>query len=150
MMGGGSQIGSNGGGLLLMDKGSVGQIIHSGNTNPTAAGHSYAFRNGRVMAGASLNVAWQLADSPPGSGGFVVCPGSHKAAWPLPDEVRWADDRSTLHEVPMRAGDVLFFLGSAVAHGAVRWEGDGWRCAMLLQYQARHAAWSGRRWAPRL
>jgi ectoine hydroxylase-related dioxygenase (phytanoyl-CoA dioxygenase family) len=149
MMGGGSVTASSGS-LLLMSRGSVGQVVHSGATNPTAAGHSYAFRNGRVMAGASLNVAWQLADSPAGSGGFVVCPGSHKAKFPVPQAVRWADDRTTLPEVPMKAGDVLFFLGSAVAHGAVRWQRDEWRCVMLLQYQAKHAAWSGRLWAPRL
>lgn len=80
----------------------------------------------------------------------MVCSGSHKTKYPLPNAVRWADDRSTLHEVPMFAGDVLFFLGSAVAHGAVRWEHDDLRVVMLLQYQARHTAWSGRAWAPRL
>lgn len=97
MMGGGSVTQSSGG-LLMMQKGSAGQIVHSGVTNPTAAGHSCnaphkltrcvrtaaasvssvrklcsnlvvfpdAFRNGRVMAGASLNVAWQFANSPAG------------------------------------------------------------------------------------
>jgi hypothetical protein len=150
MLGGGAVTSTLNGSLLMMSKGSVGQVIHSGVTNPTAAGHHYAYRNGRVMTGASLNVAWQLADSPAGSGGFVVCPGSHKANWGMPQAVRWADDRSTLPEVPMEAGDVLFFLGSAVAHGAVRWEREEWRSVMPLQYQARHAAWSGRLWAPRL
>ena len=150
MLAGGSVTSTLNANLLMMSQGSVGQVIHSGVTNPTAAGHHYAYRNGRVMAGASLNVAWQLTDSPPGSGGFVISPGSHKSRWGLPHAVRWADDRSTLRAVNMEAGDVLFFLGSSVAHGAVRWEREEWRSVLLLQYQARHAAWSGRLWAPRL
>ena len=59
----------------MMAEGSHGQIVHSGVTNPTAAGHSYKVRNGRIFAGASLNVAWQLSDIPANAGGFVICPG---------------------------------------------------------------------------
>ena len=73
------------GGLLLMAQGSAGQIVHSGSSNPTAAGHSYTFRNGRVFAGSSINVAWQLADSPPGSGGFVVSACLATTAVPVVD-----------------------------------------------------------------
>jgi hypothetical protein len=56
------------------------------------------------------------------------------------------EDRATLQEVPVRAGDVLFFLGSAVAHGTRRWERDEWREVVLFAFQARHAQWSGRLW----
>jgi hypothetical protein len=76
--------------------------------------------------------------------------GSHKAGYALPQAVRQADDLTTLTQPAMKAGDVILFLGSSVAHGAVRWELEGWRRVVLLQYHARHAAWSGRRWAPRL
>ena len=59
----------------MMAEGSHGQIVHSGVTNPTAVGHSYKVRNGRIFAGASLNVVWQLSDIPANAGGFVICPG---------------------------------------------------------------------------
>ena len=57
-----------------------------------------------------VNVAWQLADSPPSAGGFVVAAGSHKAQYPLPEAVRWADDRTSLREVPMQVTHLLFHL----------------------------------------
>ena len=47
--------------------------------------------------------------------------------------VRQADDLTTLTQPAMKAGDVILFLGSSVAHGAVRWELEGWRRVVLLQ-----------------
>ena len=76
MMGGGAVWDGRDVAPLQMAQGSVGQVIHSGATNPTAAGHGYEFRNGRVFAGANINIAWQLADAPTGAGGFVVAPVS--------------------------------------------------------------------------
>jgi hypothetical protein len=76
MMGGGAVWDGRDIAPLQMAHGSVGQVIHSGATNPTAVGHGYQFRNGRVFAGANINIAWQLADAPAGAGGFVVAPVS--------------------------------------------------------------------------
>ena len=83
-------------------KGSSGQMLHSGNTNPTCIGKHYEIANGRVHTRSGINVAWQLADVGPDDGGFVVVPGSHKSCYPLPHSVRTCNERAPIRHIPMR------------------------------------------------
>jgi ectoine hydroxylase-related dioxygenase (phytanoyl-CoA dioxygenase family) len=115
-------------------KGSSGQMLHSGNTNPTCIGKHYEMVNGRVHTRSGINVAWQLSDVGPGDGGFVVVPGSHKSCYPLPHSVRTCNERAPIRHVPMRRGSVVFFLGGTVCHGAYRWESESPRRTALFTY----------------
>ena len=115
-------------------KGSSGQMLHSGNTNPTVIVKHYEMVNGRVHTKSGINVAWQLTDVGPGDGGFVVIPGSHKSCYPLPHSVRTCNERAPIRHVPMRAGSVVFFLGGTVCHGAYRWESETPRRTALFTY----------------
>ncbi len=115
-------------------KGSSGQMLHSGNANPTCIGKHYEMVNGRVHTKSGINVAWQLSDVGPDDGGFVVVPGSHKSCYPLPHSVRTCNERAPIRHVPMRRGSVVFFLGGTVCHGAYRWEADSPRRTALFTY----------------
>eukprot|EP01048_Picozoa_sp_COSAG05_P006604 COSAG05_NODE_437_length_9835_cov_3.761915_6_plen_62_part_00 len=46
-------------------------------------------------------------------------------------------DLPGVEHVPMRAGDVLMFMGMAQNHGAFAWRGQHARRAVLLNYFAR-------------
>ena len=115
-------------------KGSSGQMLHSGNANPTCIGKHYEMVNGRVHTMSGINVAWQLNDVGPGDGGFVVIPGSHKSCYPLPHSVRTCNERAPIRHIPIRRGSVLFFLGGTVCHGAYRWEAESPRRTALFTY----------------
>ncbi len=115
-------------------KGSSGQMLHSGNANPTCIGKHYEMVNGRVHTRSGINVAWQLTDVGPDDGGFVVVPGTHKSCYPLPHSVRTCNERAPIRHVPMRRGSVLFFLGGTVCHGAYRWEAELPRRTALFTY----------------
>ena len=92
--------------------------------------------NGRLFT-PKINVAWQLTETKAGDGGFVVLAGSHRANVALPSNTL---DDPTMFEhathVQMAAGDVLFFMGGAVCHGALPWVGKQARGAAILQYHA--------------
>ena len=119
MLGAGFTLRSSGG-VLQGHRGSHGQFLHSGVTNPTDEGHTFRAQNGRILLTETVNVEWVLGHDDP-HGGFIVCPGSHKAQWPPPHEVRKCEERSTLVVPELQPGDVLLFLGASVLHGALPW-----------------------------
>ena len=45
----------------------------------------YIFRDGRMHNGLTV-VTFQLTDVPPGVGGLIVIPGSHKSNYPCPQK----------------------------------------------------------------
>eukprot|EP01050_Picozoa_sp_SAG11_P008751 SAG11_NODE_786_length_7172_cov_3.635939_3_plen_577_part_00 len=111
---------------ICSEAGCAGQTLHG---NPFASpGRSYAEytqQNGRVYTG-SVNVAWALHSvtdtSESGDGGFVVVPGSHKAAFDMPstDPADTAEQHKGVVHPLMQPGDCVFFMGGATAHGAWR------------------------------
>ena len=77
-----------------------------------------------------------------------LCGGSHKSSYPLPHSIRTANVRTPIRHLEIDAGDVLFFLGGAVSHGAYRWESVQPRRAALFSYA--HPAGRGFSWPARL
>ena len=61
--------------------------------------------------------------------------GSHKCCYPLPHSIRTANHRTPIRHLTMDNGDLLFFLGGTVIHGAYRWEGDEPRRTALFSYE---------------
>ena len=53
-----------------------------------------------------------LVDHPAGAGGFTCIPGSHEAAFPVPERL----EVDLAVEVPLRAGDLVVFA-EALTHG---------------------------------
>ena len=92
-------------------------------------------------------MTWQLRDvncDGRRDGGFDCIPGSHHAtkvpsrseAWQggtdlleNPDPL-WESGHLVIPE--MRAGDLLFFMGAGMTHGAGAWRADQDRCGILM------------------
>jgi ectoine hydroxylase-related dioxygenase (phytanoyl-CoA dioxygenase family) len=120
-------------------QGSAGLFLHGG-SEPARSRNHYALQNGRTYC-ESVNVAWQLGDVNEADGGFVCIPGSHKARYPVPPGVVSCDDEMGLvRHVAMKAGDVIFFLGAALTHGAYPWTQAAPRRTALINYKSRYRA----------
>ena len=99
-------------GLITMEDGAEGQVLH-GSSGPDFNPHEYyVFRNGQLHNGL-VAVMWQLADVPAGSGGFCIVPGTHKANLPLPEAMRLGlAHNEHVRQLEMRAGDVVIFVSA--------------------------------------
>ena len=62
---------------------------------------------------------------------------TYKACYAMPRGRADSIDLPNVSHVPMRAGDVLVFMGMAQNHGAIAWTGQQPRRAVLLNYFAR-------------
>ncbi len=141
---------------FLSVKGSTGHSLHDSN-EPLNPSRSYVFKNGRSYCEA-ITVAWQLRDVTDEDGGFACVPGSHKAQYPLPPDVRSCDDHMDLVAHPtFKAGDVLFFMDGAQTHGALAWHSEISRRSILIKYSSRNFNRSGgdmcqaeNRWGPEI
>lgn len=116
--------------------GAQGQRLHFGN-HWEVAGIWY-----RATAGAIRNALvvaeFVLTPQPEGQGGFCFVPGSHKAAFPRPEEIT-ALDPSVRHAVAnpgAEPGDVILFT-EAVCHGAMPWTNDWRRRLVIHRYAAK-------------
>jgi len=121
---------------IIYEKGTSGHGLHSGPV-PGSPRSIYALQNGRSYC-ETINVAWQLRDASPEDGGFMCIPGSHKCRYELPDIIRsLEDERGLVKHVPMKAGDVVLFMGSAQIHGAYPWTNDTPRRGVIANYVSR-------------
>jgi len=118
---------------ITMRPGSAGLGLHGGGT-PHDPVELRRIENGHMFNGL-VAVQWALVDHRPGDGGFGCIPGSHKSAFALP-----ADPAGLVTEVPMNAGDVVFFT-EALTHCTIPWRGAGDRLTLLYKYAPGHLAW---------
>ena len=97
---------------LSMTKGSEGFILHGGGTPELEHMREvfhHRFENGRMKNGL-VSVSYTLSDVGSADGGFVCIPGSHKANYLCPIEVRRLEvDLGCVEHVPMKAGDAVIF-----------------------------------------
>ena len=128
---------------IVMARGTSGLGLHGGGTPFDPAQH-YRADNGRIRTGL-VAVQWALVDHPPGAGGFVCVPGSHKSAFPLPPTF----DRELAVQVPMAAGDVVIFT-EALTHGTLPWQLDDQRRTLLYKYSPGNSAYSQAQWPEEL
>jgi ectoine hydroxylase-related dioxygenase (phytanoyl-CoA dioxygenase family) len=83
-----------------------------------------------------MGVCYQLADIDPGNGGFVCIPGSHKANFDMPEDVRTMEyGQGCYQHIPMKAGDALIFT-EALTHGTLPWKATHERRTLLYRYAA--------------
>jgi len=123
-------------------KGTSGHAMHN-NHEPLIPSRQYVFQNGRSYCEA-VTATWQLRNVNHGDGGFACLPGSHKANYLMPPGVESCDDHMGLvKHLPMKAGDVLFFMDGATTHGTFPWMSEISRRGMLTKYSSRSFHRSG-------
>ena len=119
---------------ISMTRGSEGFIFHGGGTpehDHMRDVFYHRFENGRMNNGL-MSVSYSLSDVDPEDGGFACIPGSHKANYLCPLEVRRLEiDLGCIRHIPMRAGDAVIFT-EALTHGTLPWKADHER--RLLRY----------------
>lgn len=121
-------------GGITMDKGAGGFWFHEGG-EPIDPSRAYLYRNGRMYCGMT-NIAVQLADVGPGDGGFACLPGSHKANFPCPDDIRlYEAHQDRIVQITAKAGDAMIFTESLM-HGALPWTANHQRRTILMRYNS--------------
>lgn len=124
---------------IYLRKGTGPLNLHGGNT-PYDPPEYYHFRNGNMYNGLVV-VAWNLADTGPEYGGFCCIPGSHKANYPLPPEIRQAHYQSPAVVTPAgKAGSLVIFT-EALTHGTTPWWGQHQRRSLLYKYSPGQQSW---------
>lgn len=114
--------------------------LHGGNT-PYDPPEYYHFRNGQMYNGLTV-VAWNLADTGPDHGGFCCIPGSHKANYPCPQEIKETHVDSGMVVIPeAKAGSVVIFT-EALTHGTAPWIASHQRRSLLYKYSPAQQSWS--------
>ncbi len=114
--------------------------LHGGNT-PYDPPEYYHFRNGHMYNGLTV-VAWNLTDTGPDHGGFCCIPGSHKANYACPQEIRATHIDSGMVVVPAsKAGSVVIFT-EALTHGTAPWTATHQRRSLLYKYSPAQQSWS--------
>jgi len=121
-------------GIITMEAGAEGFWFHEGGT-PFDRSRFYHYHNGRMYCGMT-NIAVQLTDVKPGEGGFACLPGSHKANYPCPGEIRlYEAHQERIAQIPAQAGDAILFV-ECLMHGALPWAGDHQRRSVILRYNS--------------
>jgi len=119
-------------GIITMDEGAEGFWFHEGG-EPFDRSRGYLCRNGRMYSGMT-NMAVQLTDVGPEDGGFACLPGSHRANFPCPDDIRlYEAAQSRFAQIPAKAGDAILFV-ECLMHGTLPWRATHQRRSVIMRY----------------
>ncbi len=119
-------------GIITMDEGAEGFWFHEG-AEPRDRSRTYVYQNGRMFTGMT-NVAIQLTDVGPDDGGFACLPGSHKANFPCPDDIRLYEAyHERVLQIPAKAGDAVLFC-ECLMHGSLPWVAEHQRRSVIIRY----------------
>lgn len=119
---------------ITMDEGAEGFWFHEGG-EPHDRSRGFLYRNGRMFCGMT-NIAIQLTDVGPDDGGFACLPGSHKANYPCPDEIRlYHESQDRIKQIEAKPGDAILFV-ECLMHGALPWRAKHQRRTVLMRYQS--------------
>lgn len=127
---------------ILVKKSNTANHMHHlhGSNTPYDASQCYHVRNDQIFAGLTV-VSITLTDSLQNCGGFCCIPGSHKSNFRLPAcFIRVGSAPPFVKQIPMKAGDVLFFT-EALTHGSLKWESAHERRALIFKYCPVHMQW---------
>jgi len=103
---------------------------------------TYQYANGQMRCGL-LSIEFHLSPNEEGHGGFAAIPGSHKANFPMPEQIRkWEDARDAVRNPACAAGDALIF-NEALLHGTLPWREPHERRALLYRYSPRYLHYAG-------
>ena len=128
--------------MLCGGKGAEGLIIHGATSRHFHGAMYYEYANDQMRCG-MIVCQFQLADVNEGDGGLCVVPGSHKANFPVPKEVRdWEAHREITYNLPCKAGDMVIF-NEATLHGTLPWQGEHERRSLLYRYSPKYLHFAG-------
>lgn len=117
---------------LAIHAGQEGPSFHGGGT-PYRRWTSYQTANERIYC-SLIGVVWMLTDVGPEDGGFWYIPGSHKAAFALPESVRtYGHVPACVVQPAAPAGSVIIF-SEALTHGTRPWKAAHQRVALFYKY----------------
>ena len=81
---------------------------------------------------------YYLTDVNPGDGGLCVIPGSHKANFPCPDDIRmWETNQEIVFNIPAKAGDLVIF-NETTSHGVLPWRAAHERRVAFYRYTSKY------------
>ena len=124
--------------IITMDEGAEGFWFHEGG-EPHDRSRGFLYRSGRMFCGMT-NLAVQLADVGPKDGGLAFLPGSHKANFPCPDDIRlYQAHQDRIVQPVAKAGDAILFV-ETLMHGAVPWVASHQRRTVIIRYNSAVAA----------
>ncbi len=132
--------------VICSGLGPIGARLHGGAT-PFNPAQYYWSGDGNLHSGL-LVAAYNLRDVGPDDGGFACVPGSHKAAFPFPEN--WKDlsnPHPCVRRVTGPAGTAIIFT-EALAHGTLPWRGSDERRTVFFKYSPEPLAWSRRYYVP--
>lgn len=120
---------------ISMTAGAEGFLFHGGGSPRSS--YFYNFQDGRMWNGL-MAVCYQLSDVNPGDGGYACIPGSHRANYPCPEDVRRLEAHPEwFKHLPLKAGSALVFT-EALTHGTLPWKGSHERRTLLYRYGTGH------------
>lgn len=118
--------------IITMGEGAEGFWFHEGG-EPLDRSRAYRYHNGRMFCGMT-NIAIQLADVGPQDGGFACLPGSHKANFPCPDDIRlYQAHQDRMVQISAQAGDAILFV-ECLMHGTLPWTAKHQRRSVIMRY----------------
>ncbi len=121
-------------GIITMNEGAEGFWFHEGG-EPFDRSRGFLYRNGRMYCGMT-NMAVQLTDVGPEDGGFACLPGSHRANFPCPDDIRlYHAYQDRIISIPAKAGDAVLFV-ECLMHGGLPWVAKHQRRSVIIRYNS--------------
>jgi ectoine hydroxylase-related dioxygenase (phytanoyl-CoA dioxygenase family) len=128
--------------MLQSTAGAEGLTLHGPGMVRFDGSQYYIYTNGQIRCG-MIVFQYQLADVNEGDGGFCCIPGSHKANFPMPKEIReWEAERQIVYNVPCKKGDLLIF-NEATLHGTLPWKASHERRSLLYRYSPKYLHFAG-------
>lgn len=129
--------------ILTSDPGTEGLVLHGATNHHFFGAAYYIYTNGQMRCGMVV-LQYQLADVEEGDGGLCVVPGSHKANFPCPQEIReWEANQEIVYNVPAKAGDMIIF-NEATIHGTLPWTNhERERRSLLVRYSPKYLHYAG-------
>ena len=128
--------------ILAGGVGTEGLRLHGSTSVVFDGSQYYTYANGQMRCG-MIVCQYQLADVNPGDGGLCVVPGSHKANYLCPEDIkRWEANQEIIYNVPAKAGDLIIF-NEATIHGTLPWRGKHERRSLLYRYSPKYLHFAG-------
>lgn len=134
--------------ILTADIDTEGLILHGSSNHQFFGAAYYIYTNGQMRCGMVV-LQYQLTDVAEGDGGLCVIPGSHKANFPCPSEIReWEVNREVVYNIPAKAGDMIIF-NEATIHGTLPWTNrERKRRSLLVRYSPKYLHYAGGYYEP--
>ena len=131
----------HGPGLIAMEKGCEGGVLHGGGVERQNFSEAYFFKDGRIYTGLTV-VEYLFADEGPGDDGVAVIPGSHKSNLACPEAMKlWNRYQEHVLELNAKAGDAVIFT-ETLTHGTLPWTAQHQRRALLYKFSPGFQAYS--------